>query len=238
MGIGVTGYLQATDEQRSWLSECYKFLREFDKSYSIQNGFPVSVKLTTCKPSGSLSLLGGCTSGVHPGFSQYYKRRIRISSDSPLIAVAKKHGYPVEYSKNFDGTFDHRTQIITFPHRLPEGTVLAENCTAVDQLEWVKKLQTDWSDNSVSVTVYYRKHELPLIKEWLKKNYNNSVKTVSFLLHSDHGFIQAPMEAISKQQYEELASQCTPITDLEGICYHEEKMENLEGCSGGACPLR
>ena len=240
MGIGVTGYLQATEEQKSWLPDCYKFLREFDKKYSISKGFPTSIKLATCKPSGTLSLLGGCTSGVHPGFSQYYKRRIRIASESPLLSIAKKHGYPVEYVKNFDGTFDHTTQIITFPYKLPMGTILAEHCTAIDQLEWVKRLQTDWSDNSVSVTVYYRKNELPQIKEWLRKNYNTSIKTVSFLLHSDHGFQQAPLEAMTMEEYDELASQCKPITDLTGICYTDENLELLkEGeCAGGICPMR
>jgi len=240
MGIGVTGYLQATEEQKSWLPDCYKFLREFDKKYSISKGFPASIKICTTKPSGTLSLLGGCTSGVHPGFSQYYKRRIRIASESPLLNIAKKHGYPIEYVKNFDGTFDHTTQIITFPYKLPIGTILAENCTAIDQLEWVKRLQTDWSDNSVSVTVYYRKNELPQIKEWLRKNYNNSIKTVSFLLHSDHGFQQAPLEAMTAEEYEELASQCKPITDLSGICYTDESIELLkEGeCAGGVCPMR
>ena len=240
MGIGVTGYLQATEEQKSWLPDCYKFLREFDKKYSISKGFPASIKLCTIKPSGTLSLLGGCTSGVHPGFSQYYKRRIRIASESPLLNIAKKHGYPVEYVKNFDGTFDHTTQIITFPYKLPIGTILAENCTAIEQLEWVKRAQTDWSDNSVSVTVYYRKNELPQIKEWLRKNYNNSIKTVSFLLHSDHGFQQAPLEAMTLQEYEELALHCKPITDMNGICYTDESIELLkEGeCVGGVCPMR
>jgi ribonucleoside-diphosphate reductase alpha chain len=240
MGIGVTGYLQATEEQKGWLPDCYKFLREFDKKYSISKGFPTSIKLCTVKPSGSLSLLGGCTSGIHPGFSQYYKRRIRIASESPLLPIAKKHGYHVEYVKNFDGSFDHSTQIITFPYKLPMGTILAENCTAIEQLEWVKRAQTDWSDNSVSVTVYYRKNELPQIKEWLRKNYNNCIKTVSFLLHSEHGFQQAPLEAMTKEEYEEMAAQCKPITDLSGICYTDESIELLkEGeCAGGVCPLR
>lgn len=49
MGIGVTGYLQATEEQRSWLSETYTKLREFDVEYSKAHGFPVSIKLTTVK---------------------------------------------------------------------------------------------------------------------------------------------------------------------------------------------
>jgi 7-cyano-7-deazaguanine synthase in queuosine biosynthesis len=80
---------------------------------------------------------------------------------------------------------------------------------------------------------------LPEIKEWLRNNYNTGVKTVSFLLHSDHGFIQAPLEAMTKEEYDELASQCKPITELEGICYTEEKLENLGGeCASGACPLK
>jgi hypothetical protein len=240
MGIGVTGYLQATDEQRSWLSDCYNFLRQYDKEYSQKHNFPTSIKLTTTKPSGTLSLLGGVTSGVHPGFSRYYIRRIRISSNSPLIAIAQKHGYPIEYARHFDGTNDHTTQIVSFPIKLPDNTVLAEDCTAIDQLEWVKKLQSEWSDNSVSVTVYYRKHEIPLIKEWLKNNYNNSVKTVSFLLHSDHGFAQAPLEQITKEEYETLNAKCQTISSLEGICFTEETLDNINQgeCAGGACPLR
>jgi hypothetical protein len=240
MGIGVTGYLQASDEQRSWLSDCYNYLREFDKKYSARHGFPQSIRIATCKPSGTLSLLGNVTPGVHPGFARYYKRRIRISSESPLINLAKSHGYHVEYVQHFDGSIDHRTQIITFPCKLPDNTVLAENCTAIQQLEWVKKLQTEWSDNSVSVTVYYRKHELSEIKEWLRKNYNNSVKTVSFLLHSDHGFLQAPLEQITKEEYEDMVKSCKPIESVAGICYAEED-EGLIGqgeCAGGACPLR
>lgn len=241
MGIGVSGYLQATDLQRSWLNNCYKHLRVFDKEYSRMHGFPPSIKLATVKPSGTLSILANCTPGVHPGFARYYKRRVRIASESQLIPLARQHGYPVEYVRNFDGSIDHTTQIITFPMRLPESTVLAENCTAIDQLEWVKKVQTEWSDNSVSVTVYYRKHELPAIKEWLKKNYNTSVKTVSFLLHSDHGFLQAPMEQIDKTEYESLAKQCRPIVDLSGICYSMEDSDvllNEKECGSGACPRK
>ncbi len=240
MGIGVTGYLQATDEQRGWLSECYGFLRGYDKSYSSTHGFPPSIKISTTKPSGTLSLLAGVTSGVHPGYAQYYIRRIRIASESSLINLVRKHGYPVEYVKNFDGTNDLTTMVISFPYKLPEGTTLAKDCTAIEQMEWVKKLQTEWSDNSVSVTVYYRKEELPEIKEWLRKNYNTSVKTISFLLFSGHGFVQAPMEEITKEQYEEMTRTCRPITSVEGVCYHaaDEKFIGENECTGSACPTR
>jgi ribonucleotide reductase alpha subunit len=239
MGIGVTGYLQASETQKSWLSNCYKYLRSYDKKYSMEKGFPVSIKLTTCKPSGTLSLLGGCTSGVHPGFSRYYIRRIRIASGSNLIELVKKHGYHVEYSKNFDQSIDPLTQIISFPYTLPEGTVFADECSAIEQLEYVKRLQTEWSDNSVSCTVYYKKEELNDIKKWLKKYYNMGLKSVSFLLHSDHGFQQAPLEKITKEVYDDMVSKCRPITSVEGVCFSPEDEEFIgEACVGGSCPLR
>ena len=240
MGIGYTGILQATDEQRSWIKPCYEYLREFDKTYSEKNNFPASIKLSTVKPSGTLSLLGGCTAGIHPGYSRYYIRRIRVSSESKLIQLAKDHGYHVEYVQNFDGSLDYNTQVISFPYCLPEHTILAEGMTAIQQLEWVKWAQTNLSDNAVSVTVYYRKEELPEIKAWLKEHYNNSVKAVSFLLHSEHGFKQAPLEKISKEEYEAMLKTCRPIVDVGNICAvdSDEKYVGEGECVGGACPLR
>ena len=44
MGIGVTGYLQATEEQRSWLPSTYEKLRAYDGEYSRLSGFPESIK--------------------------------------------------------------------------------------------------------------------------------------------------------------------------------------------------
>jgi hypothetical protein len=234
MGIGVTGYLQATDEQRSWLSNAYKMLREFDKEYSAKHGFPTSVKLTTVKPSGTLSLLAGVTPGAHPAFSQYFIRRIRIASNNALVDVCRKNGYPIEYQRKFDGSEDRNTVVVSFPCSFPEGTRLAKDMSAVDQLKVVKELQTNWSDNAVSVTVYYRKEELQDIKDWLAQNYNDNHKTVSFLLHSEHGFDQAPMEEITKEQYEELSAKVTPITNLSVIDGIDDDAE----CASGVCPIK
>tara|TARA_R110000782_G_scaffold1588_11_gene6066 strand:- start:3238 stop:5127 length:1890 start_codon:yes stop_codon:yes gene_type:complete len=234
MGIGVTGYLQATEEQRQWLSICYTYLREYDKTYSSLTGLPRSIKLTTVKPSGTLSLLAGVTSGAHPAFAQHYIRRIRMSADSELVRVCRDNRYDIEYVRNFDGTEDHSTVVVSFPCAFPKGTILAEDMSAIDQLEVVKRLQTEWSDNAVSVTIYYRKGELDDIRKWLSDNYVN-VKSVSFLLHNDHGFDQAPLEAIDEKTYKKLKDRVIPITSLTDI-----KMEDIEisDCAGGACPVR
>jgi ribonucleotide reductase alpha subunit len=235
MGIGVTGYLQATDEQRSWLSDCYVYLRAYDEEYSKQKGFNPSIKLTTVKPSGTLSLLAGVTSGAHPAYSQFYIRRIRMSSDSPIVNVCRKNGYPVEFQRNFDGTEDHSTAIVSFPCKFPKHTILADDMTAVDQLNVIKRLQTEWSDNAVSVTIYYRKHELDEIKQWLSENYFN-VKSVSFLLHNDHGFDQAPLEEITEDRYNELSASVIPISSFDDTINLDDL--DIADCDGGACPVR
>ncbi len=237
MGIGITGYLQSTAEQKSWLSDLYEYLREYDVYYSNKIGVGTSVKLTTVKPSGTLSLLSGVCSGAHPGIYQYFIRRIRIgSSNTQLINLAKKNKFHIEYQLNFDGTEDKNTKIIEFPCRYPEGTVLAKDMTAIDQLNVIKELQTNWSDNSVSVTIYYRLNELEEIKEWLRNNYTNNIKTCSFLLHNEHGFKQAPFEEITKEKYEELMKQVIPITS--GNINSQADNELMSDCAGGACPVR
>lgn len=235
MGIGVTGYLQATEEQRSWLPEAYEMLRQFDKEYSQKHGFPTSVKLTTVKPSGTLSLLAGVTPGAHPGYSQYHIRRIRIASNSPILDTVRKHGYDVEYQRNFDGSEDRNTVVASFPSKFPEGTKLAKDMSAIDQLEVIKRLQREWSDNAVSVTIYYKKEELDGIKQWLAANYNENLKTVSFLLHSEHGFDQAPLEEITKEQYEEMVAKVKPINE---IGQGDDTLDTSAECVSGVCPIR
>lgn len=234
MGIGVTGYLQATDEQRSWLSDTYRYLRCYDDEYSKIKGWNRSIKLTTVKPSGTLSLLAGVTPGAHPGYSTFFIRRIRMAANSPLIEVARSSGFDVEYVQNFDGTEDHSTMVVSFPCRFPSRTIVAGDLGAVDQLEVVRRLQREWSDNAVSVTIYYKLEELDEIKDWLTVNYIN-VKTVSFLLHSDHGFAQAPFEEIDEATYLDMKSKTTPILSLSQL-----NMEDIEiaDCDTGACPVR
>lgn len=234
MGIGVTGYLQATEEQRSWLSDCYVYIRAYDEEYSNITGINRSIKLTTVKPSGTLSLLAGVTPGAHPAYSQFYIRRVRMASNSPLVRAAKEAGYPVEFVRNFDGTEDHSTEVVSFPCKFPEGTKLAKDMTAVDQLNVIKRLQTEWSDNAVSVTIYYRLEELDEIKAWLNDNYYN-VKTVSFLLHNDHGFDQAPLEEITEEKYNEMSAMVKPLVSIDGIKFDDV---DITDCDSGACPVR
>lgn len=235
LGMGVTGICQSLDKIK-WLSECYETLREFDKEWSKINHWPESIKLTTCKPSGTLSLLGGSTPGVHPGFSKYYIRRVRMSSGDKLVPYCKELGYHVEFAMNYDKSLDHTTVVVEFPCFSGDNAILTKDMTAVKQLEIVKQLQSEWSDNAVSVTVYYKPEELEDIKKWMRDNYEGNIKSVSFLLHSEHGFLQAPYQEITEDQYKELISKIKPIKSL----IIDMGMESLDTdeCKGGVCPIK
>lgn len=236
MGISITGYMQASEQQRSWLPALYEYLRKVDVEYSSKLDVPCSVKLTTVKPSGTLSLLAGVTPGAHPGIYPFFIRRIRISATNALVDLCRHHGYDIEPQLNFDGTHDNGTLVISFPCRYPPGTRLARDMTAVDQLETVKELQRVWSDNAVSVTCYMQRHELPAIRAWLGKNYRDHVKSVSFLLHNDHGFKQAPYEEVSETEYLALVQKTIPVTS--GSIEPDDEVDMSSECSKGVCPIK
>jgi hypothetical protein len=151
--------------------------------------------------------------------------------------------------KQFDGTNDVNTVCVEFPIKAPDNAVLAKDVSAVQQLEYVKTLQRDWSDNAVSVTVYYRREEVAEIRAWLREHYTNGIKSVSFLMHSDHGFVQAPLQEITAEEYDEITSRLRTMCDDDHdnstsfdhfFERHEDELQlqsEME-CRGGACPLR
>jgi ribonucleoside-triphosphate reductase len=234
LGLGVTGVCQSLDKL-DWLDDCYISLRKFDKEWSAKRGWSESIKLTTVKPSGTLSLLGGATPGVHPAFSQYYMRTVRMSSSDALVQICKDMGYHVEFLINFDGTENRDTVVVYFPCKTPEGSILTKDMDVIKQLDMVKKLQTIWSDNAVSVTAYYKPEELDALKIWLKDNYEHNIKSVSFLLFKDHGFKQAPYQEIDEATYLAASAKVKPLTS---ISTGNTEMLDMSECAGGACPIR
>lgn len=233
LGLGVTGVCQALDKL-DWLDECYVELRRFDREWSKLRGWPESIKLTTVKPSGSLSLLAGATPGVHPAMFQYYIRRVRMSSDDKLAKACREAGYHVEFQKRFDGTDDRTTVVVEFPCETPKGALLAKDVGVIRQLDMVKQLQTVWSDNAVSVTAYYEPEELDTLKTWMQANYETGVKSVSFGLRLKHGFTQPPYEEIDEVTYHATIARVKPLASLQieaGAMLESE-------CASGACPVR
>lgn len=238
IGVGITGYMEAPEfHDRDILTRVYLHMKKVDREFSQKLGLNVSVKRTTVKPSGTLSLLAGVTPGMHAALSRYMMRTVRFSASNPLVRLCRDHGYRIEPKLEFDGTVDHGTMVIYFPVKMSDKAVLASELTVIDQLETQKFLQTYWSDNAVSATHYFKPHEVPLIKEWLAENYDDGVKTASFLQEVGHGFKQAPIQPISKEEYEEAVKTIKPFGNVS-LSHYEGVDDNSLECEGGHCPVK
>ncbi len=236
IGIGITGCLASPLFNPETLDRVYKSLCVEDAVYSDKLGVPKSIRLTTIKPSGTVSKLLSQQGyeGIHPAYSRYFIQRIRFSADDKLIPLLRAAGHPIEPQINFDGTLDHSTLVVNFYVAAPEGYPVAdESWDLHKQLDTVLMAQRYWSDNSVSVTVYYKKEELDFLKSWLK-DHLSELKSISFLLHSDHGFKQAPKETITKEEYLRDTSKLKPI-NFDDIISGEIL---LDECAAGACPIK
>lgn len=234
LGLGVTGVAQSI-HKLDWLDGAYKSLKKFDEEWSAQRGWSQSIRLTTAKPSGTLSLLGGATPGIHPGFAQYHTRRVRMAIHDPLVEYCRQRNYPIEPVRNFDGSDDKRTVVVEFPCEFPEGTLFADDVSVIDQMDVQRKIQALWSDNAVSTTAYFVPEELPAIQDYLKEHWHE-MKSISFLLKDDHGFDQAPLEKLTKEEYEK---RLRDLNDVSGFHTHgTSEMDYSMECEGGACPIR
>lgn len=236
VGVGITGCLESPLFNPETLNDAYQAIQAEDEKYSSELGINRSIRTTVIKPSGTMSkVLDQRGEGVHSAFSRFMIQRIRVSSNDPLIPLLREAGHYMEPVVKFDGSMDHNTLVVDFYLEAPIGMPCAdEGFDTWKQLDVLLMAQKYWADQAVSVTVYYKKEELQSIKEWLTNNFKY-LKTISFLCHNDHGFKQAPKEAITKEKYEELIQKVRPI-DIDKIG-EGNSVEGLE-CEGGVCPIK
>ncbi len=208
MGISQTGIIEAFVKHGrrtmlEWCDKGYKFLKKLDDDFSEWLCVPKSIKLTTVKPSGSVSLLPGVTPGIHYPHSKYYIRRMRISTTSDLYEPLKAAGYPIEKDNYSDNSW-----VVSFPIEEKFFDRSKNDVTIWEQAQNAADYQKYWSDNQVSITITFRPEEAKDIKHVLEC-YEDKLKSVSFLPSEQAGYEQMPYEEITKEQYEEMASKIT-----------------------------
>lgn len=235
IGCSMSGIIQAMEKfgRRVFLSDfCdagYRYVTELDKKYSQWLGIPVSIKKTTVKPSGSVSLLTTATPGIHYPHSEYYIRNIRIQDTSPLLGILREANYPIEpdaYSAN--------TMVVSFPVKEENFKKGKRNVSVWEQFANVSDLQAYWSDNAVSATITVKPTEKDDYLAALQ-HFESKLKAVSVLPlnDSDHGYVQAPYIEISKEQYEEMSSKIKPI-EFANLNVHDK---DDKFCDGEACMI-
>lgn len=239
IGTGITGCLMSPLFSPKPLDAAYAAIIQENVASAREYNCRESIRNTVVKPSGTWSKLMDMQGyeGIHASLSKYLIQRVRFSSGDPLIPLLRAAGHNVEPEQRLDGTLDLKTLVVDFYVESPDGyPVVDQGFDTWKQLDVLKMAQKHWADQAVSVTVYYKKNEIPKIKAWLSENLKY-LKTISFLLQEDHGFKQAPKEAISKEAFEELSSKITPIDTSKIGVSNEDLLDGLE-CSGGACPVR
>lgn len=202
LGISQTGITEffgkvGLPEARVWCEEGYQHLREEDFSVSQFLCIRESIKLTSVKPSGSISLLPGVSPGIHYPHSEYYIRRMRLASDSTLLPMLRDAGYPMEPDVKEPGM----TTVVEFPIRSYPFVRGKESVPVWQQLENAAFYQHYWSDNNVSITVTFNEDEKEDLIQALPY-YERRLKVVSMLMNRSGAYQQAPYEEISAEEYE------------------------------------
>ncbi len=231
IGCSVSGVAQFLAQNnietlRVWLEEGYQQLKRYDVVYSEWFGIPRSVKMTSVKPSGTVSLLAGATPGIHYPESRYYIRRVRLQETSHLLAWIKSAGYKVEPDSYAPGSV-----CVEFPQDAGSNVRTQSDVSMWEQLSLAAFLQRYWSDNQVSATVSFDAvTEGPYIARALDY-FQYQLKGVSFLPKDTSAYAQKPYEAITLEEYEAemraISERAVDISTLEAPAPPPDDLESV-----------
>lgn len=234
LGVSFTGIMDNELTRNAAHLESWKqHAIETNKIWAAKLGIPVSAAITTVKPSGTVSQLVGCSSGIHPSYSPYYIRTIRGDKKDPLTQCLKDAGVPCEQDVARDSGV-----VFSFPCKAPDQSITREECGPIQQLELGLEYATRWCEHNVSQTIYIRENEWLDVGAWVYKNWDDLVG-VSFLPHSDHVYKQAPYQEITKEEYEKLLENFPKSIDWSSM---KEDTDNTIGsqelsCAAGVCEV-
>lgn len=233
IGLSQSGIIKAFNrhgrrEVLRWCDKGYEFINGLDVQYSNWLGVPRSIKKTSVKPSGTVSLLPGEPPGIHYPHSEYYIRRIRVGLHSELWRAAQAAGHKVEPALGQEES----TMVVEFPVYEPFFVRGKRDVSIWEQVSNAVAYQREWADNQVSITVTFEKDEQQDVQHTLEM-FEDQLKGISFLPLDDHGYAQAPYEAITEEQYKEMSRDIRPIS-FEDI--HVEQ-NAPRGCDGDSCTL-
>jgi hypothetical protein len=241
IGLSLSGIVDAIEKfgRRKFLTDfCdkgYARLRDLDDRYSRWLCTPKSIKLSTIKPSGSVSLMPGVSPGIHYPHSEYYIRRIEIQKSSPLVDKLVEAGY-----RKHQSVYKENSWVFEFPIKTENYSKGKNEVTIWEQMALHSAIQYYWSDNNVSQTVTFNKDEEDDIKNVLEY-YEDKIKAVSFLPLSDHAYQQAPYETIDEAEYNLRIAEIKHAPDFSKIKFTVEEdvkqKESNKFCDGDSCTI-
>ena len=236
IGCSVSGVAQfitknGMEELRKWLEKGYRTIQEWDKQYSDWFAVPKSIKTTSVKPSGTVSLLVGATPGMHYPESRFYIRRMRLSKHSELVGPLKKAGYKLEPAFGSEDS----TMVVEVPVDVGEGIRTAAELSIWEQFSLAAFLQRHWADNQVSCTATFNPEteadELPHVLNYFQYR----LKGISLLpRHPLGAYKQMPYETITEKEYNK---QVKKLGYLSFVGVEGEEAEIDRFCNNDNCEI-
>lgn len=238
LGVSLTGiYDNPITCTKDFLEELLIELKtvaiDTNADFAKQLDIACSAGVTCVKPSGTVSQLVLCSSGIHPAFSRYYYRTVRLDNKDPMCPFLKAQGV-----KNEPEKFHSENQTV-FYFPIKSDGVPTEKVSALDHLELYKIYRSSWCEHNPSITVYYKENEFLDVGSWVWKNWDD-IGGIAFLPHTDHVYEQAPYIKLTREEYENAVKE-TPQINWEAFKNYE-KEDSTTGsqelaCSGGNCEL-
>ena len=217
IGTSISGIANFADRVglptlREWMDKGYEKVVSYDHVYSEWLGIRESIKMTTVKPSGTVSILAGESPGVHwtPG-GEYFLRAIRFPNNDPMLPLFKSSGYKVEAASESPDT----TSVVFFPIKsLAKRS--EKDVSIFEKTALAAMAQRHWSDNSVSVTVSFDAEKEKDSVGTVLHMFDGHLKTVSFLPMGNAVYPQMPYTQITAKEYEKYTMKLMPI-DFTGV---------------------
>jgi len=237
LGVSLTGQFGhkffSGQENLKILAEVLDDLREYAVTTNIVEaekiGIPASAAVTCVKPSGTVSQLVGVSSGMHPWHSDYYVRTVRGDKKDPITQFLKDSGIPAED----DVMKPNDTSVFSFPVKAPSHAITRDKLTAIQQLEIWLTYQRHWCEHKPSITVSVKEDEWMEVGAWVYKHFDE-VSGISFLPYSEHTYVQAPYQEITKEQYEELVFKMPKTINWSALSMYELE-DSTTGSQALAC---
>jgi ribonucleoside-diphosphate reductase alpha chain len=237
LGVSATGIQDSKlfrEMDEAGLAQLKDYVNEVNREFAAILNIAPAAASTAIKPEGTVSQLTSSGSGIHAWFSEYFIRRVRMSHKDPLTQLLIDQGVPNEVD-----VMNPRSVVFSYPQAAPEGAIIAGRQTAIEQLENWLVLSKGYTEHNPSVTIYVKDDEWVEVGAWVYKNFDYIVG-VSFLPYSDHTYKQAPYEAITKEQYEQL-TKALPEVDFSKLPLYELEDETTGSqtlaCVAGGCEV-
>ncbi len=237
IGCSQSGIIEAMDKfgRRKYLNEfcdqAYEYVQYIDRKYSDWLGIPRSIKTTSVKPSGTVSLLAGVKPGVHEAESASYYRTVRVAAISPIVEVLRNANYRIEPSV----TDPHKTVVVYFPVLHEEGSRSKIEVGIWEQFKNAEDMQYYWADNQVSITITFKEDEACEIARCLSA-FDSSLKGVSLLPLSKHGYKQAPYIDTPREEIIAYTNKLMTL-DFSVLNVEGENAEANKFCDSTGCEI-